>query len=62
MFPMKNTKLSMLVKVPKIGSEHIKLKTGEKVKWQRFDEETQMFEIKMPNGDVSKIHQRDVEI
>jgi hypothetical protein len=52
----------MLVPVPKIGSEHIKLKTGEVVKWQRFDEATQLFEIKSPNGEISKVHRRDAEI
>ena len=59
---MKNDKLPMLVPVPRVGSEHIKLKTGEMVRWQRFDEATQMFEIKSPNGEISKVHQRDVEI
>jgi hypothetical protein len=59
---MKKDKLPMLVPVPMIGSEHIKLKTGEVVKWQSFDEATQLFEIKSPNGEISKVHRRDVEI
>ena len=52
----------MLVSVPKVGSEYIKLKTGEIVKWESFDEKTRMFEIELPNGKISKIHRRDVEI
>jgi hypothetical protein len=59
---MKNDKLPMLVKVPKVGSEYITLKTGKKVKWQSFDEATQMFEVKSPNGEISKIHRRDIQI
>jgi len=59
---MKNAELPMLVPIPKVGNEYIKLKTGQKVKWQSFDEKTQMFEIKSPNGDISKIHRRDIEM
>jgi hypothetical protein len=59
---MKNDGFPMFHPVPKVGSEFIKLKTGEIVKWQSFDEKTRMFEIKLPNGEVSKVHLRDIEI
>jgi hypothetical protein len=59
---MKNCEFPMLLPVPKVGSEYLKLKTGKKVKWQTYDEKTQMFEIKSPNGKISKVHRRDVEI
>ena len=59
---MKNDKLPMLVPLQKVGSEYIKLKSGEKVKWQSYDEKTQMFEIKSPNGEISKVHRRDIKI
>ena len=52
----------MLVKVPKVGSEYIKLKNEEIVKWESFDEKSQMYEFKLPNGEISKVHQRDIEI
>ena len=52
----------MLLPISKVGSEYLKLKTGEKVKWQTYDEKTQMFEIKSSNGKISKVHRRDVEV
>lgn len=61
-FQMKNDKLPMLFPVPKVGSDVLKLKDGKIVKWRDFDEKTQMFDIELPNGEVSKIHQRDVEM
>jgi hypothetical protein len=59
---MKNDEFPMLHPVPRVGSEYIQLKTGEKVKWQSFDEKSHIFEITLPNGQISKVHQRDVEI
>jgi hypothetical protein len=59
---MKNDEFPMLHHVPKVGSEFVKLKTGEIVKWQSFDEKSQMFEVELPNGEVSEIHRRDVEM
>ena len=60
---MKNNELPRRVnKIPKVGSEYIKLKNGDMVKWQSFDEKTQMFEFELPNGKRSKVHQRDIEI
>ena len=59
---MKNDKLPVLFPVPKVGSEFIKLKTGEIVKWQRFDEISRIFEVTLPNGQISKVHQQDIEM
>ncbi|HXR46011.1 MAG TPA: hypothetical protein VN784_01100 [Candidatus Limnocylindrales bacterium] len=59
---MKNDKMPTLVEVPRVGSEYIKLKTGELVEWQSFDEITQIFEIKSPNGETLKVHRRDTEV
>jgi hypothetical protein len=59
---MKSDEIPMLVPPPKVGSEYIKLKTGVKVKWRTFDEKTQVFEIELPSGEISKVHQQDVEM
>ena len=59
---MINEDFPMLVPVPKVGSEHIILKTGEMVKWISFNEKTQEFEIKSPKGEIIKVHRRDIEI
>ena len=50
----------MLVPPSKVGSEYIKLKTGKRVKWQTFDEKTQMFEIELPSGEIAKVHRGDI--
>jgi hypothetical protein len=50
---MKNDEFPMLHRVPKVGSEFVKLKDGRKAKWRSFDENTQMFEVELPNGEVS---------
>jgi len=57
---MKHGKWPMLVPVP-VGSEYVKLSTGELVKSEGFDERTQLFDIKLPNGERSKIHRREIE-
>jgi len=52
----------MMTPVPKVGAQYLKLKTGEKVKWQKYDESTKLFEFKLPNGTIGKVHLRDVEV
>jgi hypothetical protein len=59
---MKDNGMPMLTEVPRIGSEYIKLRSGELVKWQNFDEKTQTFEIKSSEGETIKVHRRDTEI
>jgi hypothetical protein len=59
---MKNNPIPTLTPVPKIGSEYIKLKTGELVKWESFDEKRQTLTVRLPNGELSEIHRRDVGI
>jgi hypothetical protein len=59
---MKLDSFPTLVAVPTVGSEYIKLKTGELVRWESFDKKTQEFEIKSSKGEISKVHRRDIEI
>jgi hypothetical protein len=53
-FPMGN--------VPKVGSEYIRLKSGEIRTWSSFDPNTQMFEYWGLDGILVEVHRRDVEI
>jgi hypothetical protein len=60
---MRNEKIPMVWdEIPKVGSDYLKLKTGEFVKWQSFNEEKQTFAIKLPSGKISKIHKRDIKM
>ena len=59
---MNNEKIPLSGMIPKVGSEYLKLKTGDFVKWKSFDEKTQLFEINPPIEGISKFHRRDVEI
>jgi hypothetical protein len=59
---MKDDAFSMRVPTPKVGSEYIKLKNGDVVKWQSYDDKNLMFEFELPNGKRSKVHQGDIEI
>jgi len=45
-----------------VGSEYIKLKAGKLVKWASFDPQKQTFEFRLPSGELSEVHRRDVEI
>ncbi len=55
---MKNDKFPREIR---IGSEYIKLKNGNVVPWESFDEKNQMFEFRSPTGEISKVHRRDTE-
>jgi hypothetical protein len=59
---MKNDPKSFATSIPKVGSEYIKLKTGKIVKWESFNDRTQVFEYKSPTGELSTVHRRDIEI
>ncbi len=53
----------MLVPLPRVGSEYIKLRTGgELVKDWKLNEETQMFDFKSSSGEIRQVHRRDIEI
>jgi hypothetical protein len=48
--------------LPKVGSEHIKLKSGQIRLWSSFDPNTQIFDYVEADGKVVSVHRRDVEI
>ena len=42
--------------------EYVKLvKTGEILKWKSYDPKTQMVEIELETGNISEVHQREIE-
>jgi hypothetical protein len=46
---------------PRVGSEFIKLKSREVVRWNAFNEKTQVFEFKSAAGEIRTVHRRDIE-
>jgi len=52
----------MLSGKQRVGSEYIKLTTGNVVKWDNFDETTQLIEFRAPNGQLIQVHRRDIDL
>ena len=59
---MKKEEFQMFGAVPKVGSEYIKLKSGQICLWSSFDPKTQMFEYAAFDGTIQRVHRREVEI
>jgi hypothetical protein len=59
---MKNESELVNQPAPMVGSEYIKLKTGEMLKWEAYDKKTQTFAFKSSDGKTCSVHLRDVKI